>query len=201
MKEINTWDNKNLLKILPFHNILIDFMKRPKIKQLSNAELLYELPFYDSLNITEISKAFERYAKSFSIEIIDLKDPLIQLNASKSNIKDLFKDLLCEMKGFKYQITMYILLSKEKINGNTEYSSVYFNSITKTIINLDFNLNRSFEEILYRIDNWINEGSGWIIDLINGQYVNISKYATLFGSSFIELPNELKHPMKGLTNI
>ena len=54
---------------------------------------------------------------------------------------------------------------------------------------------------MYRIDNWINEGSGWIIDSINGQYVNISKYAPLFESSFIELPSELKNPKKGLINI
>ena len=91
---------------------------------------------------------------------------------------------------------MNISLSKEKINGDTEHPSVYFNSITKTIINLDFNLDKSFEEILYRIDNWINEGSGWIIESINGEYANISKYAPLFGSSFIELPSELKHPKK-----
>ena len=58
------------------------------------------------------------------------------------------------MKGFN------ISLRKEKINGDTEYSSVYFNSVTKAIVNLDFNLDKSFEEILYRIDNWINEGSG-----------------------------------------
>ena len=36
------------------------------------------------------------------------------------------------MKGFKYHITVNISLSKEKISGETEYSSVYFNSITKT---------------------------------------------------------------------
>ena len=86
------------------------------------------------------------------------------------------------------------MLRKERINGDTEYSSVYFNSITKTMINLEFNLDKSFEEILYRIDNWINEGSGWIIDSINSEYVNISKYVLLFGNSFIELPSELKHP-------
>ena len=88
---------------------------------------MYELPFYGNLSIKEISKAFRRYAKSFSIEIIDPKDPLIQLNASKSSIKDLFKDLLNEMKDFKYQITVNISLSKEKINGDTEHFSVYFN--------------------------------------------------------------------------
>ena len=197
-KGTNVWDNKNLLKILPFSNILID---SPKIKKLSNAELLYELPFYDSLNIKEISKAFRSYAKSFSIEIIDSKDPLIQLNASKSSIKDLFKDLLHGMIGFKYQSTMSISLSKEKINGDNEYSSVYFNSTTKTIISPGFNLDKSFEEILYRINNWINEGSGWIIDSVNGEYANISKYAPLFGNSFIELPSKLKSQKKGLINI
>ena len=49
--------------------------------------------------------------KSFSIETVGSKDPLIQLNASKSSIKDLFKDLLYEMKGSKYQITVNISLS------------------------------------------------------------------------------------------
>ena len=53
---------------------------------------------------------------------------------------------------------------------------------------------------MYRIDNWINEGFGWIIESINSEF-NISKYAPLFRNSFIKLPNELKHPKKSLINI
>ena len=140
-----------------FYNVLIE---KPEIKKLSNIELLHELPFYDELSITEISKAFKRYARSYKVEIVDHKDPLVQLQASKSSIKDLFKDLLNEMKGFKYQVTVAVLLSKEKRNGDTEYSSVYFNSLTKTVINSEFSLDKSFQKILFRIDNWINEGSG-----------------------------------------
>ena len=124
MKETNFWDYKNVLKTQPFYNILTDFMEKSKIKRLSNVELLNVLLFYDSLSIKEISETFKRYAKSFSIEIVDKKDPLIQLNSSKPSIKDLLKDLLHEMDGFKYQITMNATLSKEKINGNTECSSV-----------------------------------------------------------------------------
>ena len=52
------------------------------------------------------------------------RDPLVQLEASKSSIKDLFKDLLNEREAFKYQLTVAILLSKEKGNGKIEYSSV-----------------------------------------------------------------------------
>ena len=162
MTEINVIDNKTLIKILSFYNILIDFMQKPKIKKLTNVELLNELPFYKSLSVRKISRAFKRYAKSYSIEIVDKKDPLIQLNWSKSSIKDLFKDLLHEMKGFKCQITMNITLNKEKIGGSTEYASLYFNSLAKVVINPDFEslIDKSVEEILYRIDNWINEGSG-----------------------------------------
>ena len=97
------------------------------------------------------------------------------------------------MRGFKYQITITVLLCKHKKNGDIEYAPVYFNSATKTGINSDkYDLDKSFQEILYRIDNWINEGSVWIIESINGEYENISVYSPLIGSTYIELPNGLK---------
>ena len=46
------------------------------------------------------------------MQIVDKKDPIVQLKASELNVKDLFKDLLHEIKGFKYQLTLSILLSK-----------------------------------------------------------------------------------------
>ena len=63
------------------------------------------------------------------------------------------------------------ILSKHKENGDIEFSPVYLNSTTKTVINVKYNLDKSFQEVFYRIDNWINEGSGWIIESINGEYV------------------------------
>ena len=54
---------------------------------------------------------------------------------------------------------------------------------------------------MYRIDNWINGGSGWIVELIESQYINISTYRPLSGSSYVQLPAELKSPKKGLINI
>ena len=173
----NKKEAKQLFQTLPFYDVLIE---KPEIKKLSNIELLHELPFYDELSVVEISKAFKRFPRSYKIEIVDHKDPLVQLEASKSIIKDLFKDLLNEMKGFEYQITVKVLLSKQKMDENIEYAPVHFNSITKTVINSEFNLYKSFQELLYRIDNWINEGSGWIIESINGgEYVNISMYSPL----------------------
>ena len=113
----------------------------------------------------------------------------------------MFNDLLNETKGFKYQIAVKILLKKYKPNGGIEFTPVYFNSSTKTIINHRYKLDQFFQEILYRIDAWINRGSGWIIESIESQYINISVYRPLVGRSYIDLPIELKHPKKGLINI
>ena len=79
-----------IFQTLPFYNVLIE---KPNMKHLSNIELLHELPFYDKLSVVEISKAFKGYARSYKVEIIEPKDPLAQLEASKSNIQDLFKNL------------------------------------------------------------------------------------------------------------
>ena len=54
---------------------------------------------------------------------------------------------------------------------------------------------------MYRTDNWLNEGSGWIIKFIESQYINISTYRPLSESSCIKLPTELRSPKKGLLNI
>ena len=69
------------------------------------------------------------------------------------------------------------------------------------MINRKFSLENAFQEILHKIHNWINAGSGWIIELIESQYINVSTYRPLTGGSYIKLPVELKSPKKGLINI
>ena len=83
---------------------------------------------------------------------VDKKDLIVQLEASRSSIKDLFNDLLNKTRGFKYQITVKFLLKKYKPNGEIEFAPVYFNSSTKTTINNRYKLDQSFQEILCRID-------------------------------------------------
>ena len=95
--------------------------------------MLKELPFYDQLSIVKNKTAFSGYAKSYNIEIFDKKNPIIKLKASELSIKNLFNELLNELKGLEYQITLAILLNKMKTNGELEYSPVYFNSTTKTV--------------------------------------------------------------------
>ena len=177
--------NVDYFKELPFYNVSID---KPIIKRLKNIDLLAELHFYKRLSIIKTDQAFSGYAMSYKVEIVDNKDLIVQLEASRSSVKDLFNDLLNETRSFKYQITVKVLLKKYKPNGEIEFAPVYFNSSTKTVINPRYKLDKSFQEILYRIDAWINRGSGWIIELTESQYINISTYRPLVGSSYIDLP-------------
>ena len=78
-------------KELPFYNKPIE---KPKIKRLKNTDQLAELPFYEQLSIIKTNEAFREYAISYKVEMIERKDPIVQLEASKSSIKDLFNNLL-----------------------------------------------------------------------------------------------------------
>ena len=68
------------------------------------------------------------------------------------------------------------------------------------MINHKCSLENAFQEILYRINNWINEESGWIVELIESQYINISTDRPLSGSSYIKLDEELRSACKKRAN-
>ena len=118
----------NYFRELPFYN---KYIEKAKIKLSKHIDLLSELPFYESLNVIKRDCAFKGYAMSCKAEIVEKKDPLIQLGASKSGIKDLFKDLLDKTKGFKYQITLKVELKKYKLEGEIEFYPVISNQQQK----------------------------------------------------------------------
>ena len=101
------------------------------------------------------------------------------LDLSRTSINELFTDLLRQKRGFKYLLTTKVTL---KINDR------YF-------------IEDSFEELINRIDQWISESSGWIIDKVESFYIHIANYEPSSGSSYIPLRKELNNPMKGLINI
>ena len=80
----------NYFKELPFFNKPIE---RP-IKRFKNIDPLVELPFYEQLSVIKTNHTFKGYAMLFKVEIIFRKDPILQLEATKLSIKNLFNDLL-----------------------------------------------------------------------------------------------------------
>ena len=159
--------------------------------------------------IKELSRALKGHAKSYEVEIQDNLNPLNHFTKTKAFVESHLKDLLKTMKGFKFIEKLVVTFGKERYDPETGepeyiYKTAYFNSKAKTITNANetgSELSIPQQEILNTIDSWISEGSGWSIDKIGSKYINIVVYQPLHGSSYIDLPDELKTTTKGLINI
>ena len=157
----------------------------------------------DKERITQIQKALKNSTKSFAVDIVDNKDPLHQLTETKKVIEHYLNKELGELKGFKYIETLKITFEKQ-LGNKTTIKTAYFNSKTKTLINeneINEVLQTSRQELMKAIGQWISKGSGWTIQSVDGHYINLTKYKPLKGSSYIELPTELRNPAKGLVNL
>ena len=159
--------------------------------------------------IKELNRALKGHAKSYEIELQDNLNPLNHFTKTRPLTESHLEDLLKTMKGFKFIETLEVTFVKDTINSKTGkrvsiYKTAFFNGKAKTITKVDDiepELNMSRQEILDVIDKWVSEGSGWVIDRIDSHYINVTLYKPLNGSSYTELPNELRNPKKGLINI
>ena len=153
--------------------------------------------------IEQTDKALKGYTKSYEISIKNNKDPLAQMQNTRKAIEHRVITLLNEMKGLKYVETLKVTFNKMS-DGETVIKNAYFNSTPQTIINqMEINeaLQMSKQQILNKIAQWISEGSGWTIQSVDSHYLNIVKYKPMKGSSYIQLPYELRNSAKGLINM
>ena len=77
-------DAVDYFKELPFYNKPFE---KPEVKHLKNIDQLDELPFYEQLSVIKTDQAFKGYAMSYKGEIIEKKDPIVQLESSKLVLK------------------------------------------------------------------------------------------------------------------
>ena len=99
--------------------------------------------------------------------------------------------------------TLKITFEKE-LENETTIKTAFFNIKAKILINeneINEVLQTSRQELIKAIGQWISEGSGWTIKSVDGHYINLTKYVPLKGTSYIELPTELRNSAKGLINL
>ena len=153
--------------------------------------------------IKETNKALKGFTSSYEISINNSTDPLLQLQNTRLAVGYHIKKSLSAMKGLKFIESLKITLWKPQDDGWI-YKTAYFNSKPQTIIN-DNSINEALQftkqQILNFIAQWISEGSGWTIESVNGHYLNIVQYQPMKGSSYIQLPQELRNSAKGLINL
>ena len=178
--------------------------RKPPIPQVEDHIINVPVP-----EIKQLNRAIKGHAKSYGIELQDNLNPLNHFTKTKELVESHLEDLLKNMKGFKFIGNMEVMFRKDTIDSKTGkrvsiYKTAFFNGKAKTITkanDIEHELNMSRQEILNVIDKWVLEGLGWVIDRIDSQYINVTTYAPLHGSSYIELPTELRNPKKWLINM
>ena len=147
--------------------------------------------------------AFKGFTKSYEVSLVEI-DPLKQFHVTKNFVEVKLSLDLSKMKGMKATVTLNVIFFKFDKSDEKITREAFFNSKAIIILNnkdIDEMLKTSATQILDKIGKWLSQGSGWMLDHIKGHFVNLVKYSPLNGSSYIELPKELKNPKKGLVNI
>ena len=158
--------------------------------------------------ITKKRKALNRAVKALQVAIRQRKDPAKQLYYTNPGVGEELRIIFNTDGAFKAQITVKILFKKKKISVDGEevfeYKDAYFNSKAFTVLDpndITESLDKAAEQIINSAAVWISEGSGWTIEEIQSHFVNIVKYLPLRGSSYVQLPKELRNSMMGLINL
>ena len=157
-----------------------------------------------NVDITEKARALKNYAKTFDVSIVAKEDVAQQLFNTRSKVFQILENELSEHRGIKVEVTVSVLMKKEDMDGNLIFNQPYFNSRILEINNvyeIQIALDRADESIKEIVAQWLSDGSGWTIEEVKDHYVSIVKYNSLRGSSYLPLPEELRHHMKGLINI
>ena len=151
----------------------------------------------------ERAKALKGYTISYEVGLTNTLDPLIQLQSTRLVIENNLKKVLHDMKGFKFNEVLKITFEKQKGDELIE-KTAYFNGKVQKILN-DTEIAESLQitqnQIINKIQQWISEGSAWLIQSVDGHFINVVKYQPLRGSSYIPLPKELQNSAKGIINI
>ena len=193
-KEPKTFTIKQLSDALPFQP------KRSKgPKRLTKYQILSNiLPFSDDVRLLRKEHVHRGYTETYNVEVMDNRSLNDSLFLAKRSIKDFFKDLLREKRGFKYNLVAKITLKRwNNAINRYDIETIFIKSGAVTVINQRFNLGASHEILKNIWDIWTGFGSGWIIDRIENIFIELPNYDPLAGSNF-PLPPELRNSMKGL---
>ena len=189
-KKLNRAKNKK-----PLQQKLEKFVKKLQPKKEKEAP--------PKVEFIQRAKALKGYTVSYEVSLINKLDPLIQLQSTRLAIEENLKKILNEMRGFKFNEVLKITFQKQKGDEFIE-KTAFFNGKVQKILNeteIAESLKITQNQITNKIQQWISEGSAWLIQSVNSHFINLVKYQPLRGSSYIPLPKELQNSAKGIINI
>ena len=140
--------------------------------------------------IEEKEMALKGYLKSYSINGVSGYDPKKFISSIKPKALDFIKQ---QKKPIKLKFIFTCTFQKENpATGESDISTGYFHSLVETITMTGI--------ILEKVQQFQNEGSGWVFENIESFDINIDPFDPLSGLSYISLPKNLEDK-KAIINV
>ena len=173
-------------------SILVD---GPDIKNYLDLGFIYEKKENIlSVPITKSERAFKNTVSEYDIKIVSKVDPLIQMKLANDSISRLLVKQLEELHGIKLNIGMEILFEKMADAENIIQNSFTFTVKSQSITiksGVSPTIHAMNQDIAQKIDQYTNQGSGWVISAITRHFLKVNKYSPLAAKSYIKLPDAI----------
>ena len=165
----------------------------------------FSIAQYSCTSIWDLKYTFPKspignYLRSYQMIIPSrIKDPILLFKEVKSTFEKTLESNLDSLGSLKYSIGLELVFKKEPDSFTDP--PVRFYTKNEAVFNQDeINLDKQFLELGERIENFIQDGSGWQLSSLKTLWLDIAQYKPLKGSSYIPLPDVLKHK-KAIINI
>ncbi|XP_067137466.1 uncharacterized protein [Centruroides vittatus] len=171
---------------------------KPTYKNLHLEKREHKNALYNGEAIQEIETAFESRLKTYSIRnmtnhiiprefLEDVREIVIR------KIAEILKE-----KGLKVNFKFFCEYQRE--NENMGFSFKTENEIILKSTDLNAFYDKVIDKLIREMDEFETKGSGWTLIEINNLELRINKYVPFRGSSYIELPKQIKDK-KAVLNI
>ena len=156
-----------------------------------------------NLDLEQLPSAMGNSLKTYQMIIpSQYKDPVLFFTDVKSLLLDKITDELSALSSLKYSIGLEVIFRKDNPGGTHTYTdppSRFYTKQEAVIFNRDtfnqdeINLDVATSTIIERIEEFVQNGSGWKIDSLTTLWIDFAKYEPIKGSSYIPLPDVLKN--------
>ena len=113
----------------------------------------------------KLTKREHAFSSHYNFEILNSYNPELQLKDTESAIKNKLKQLMTELRGFKFVTTLVLVFKKVESEDKTKYGTFYSNSKAEIIVN-ESDINDMFKSIyttfISNIQKSLGKDSGWI---------------------------------------
>ena len=159
-----------------------------------------------TLELEQLKSPIGSYLKSYQMIIpLRFKDPILLFEQVRPIFEETLKNDLYSLRSLKYSVGLESIFVKDSLDSSSLPTftdpPARFYTEQKVILNKDdIDLSKEFSMLVARIEDFVQNGSGWRLNTLKTLWLDVAKYEPIKGSSYLPLPDSLKNK-KAVINV